>query len=146
MTRRQNVALAWLVGASVVVCACKSSDAPAPEPRAEASDGVRRACEHQKAWPLRIHAVCTNCVSLAAAPKCECRTDRKEYSGLCSLQQQAKLDDKPCDPVWQCTYKCKRTDCECIARCYEGKDHCHQLGAALESCVVKVCDPFCRGE
>jgi hypothetical protein len=131
-----------------VACTCSSSDdAPKPEASTAAADGlhdVRRACEHRAKWPLRLRRPCTQCVSLAAAPACGCKTDSKVYSALCAKEQRAKLDNKACEPVWQCTYKCKPTECDCIAACYEGKAACHKLASALDGCIAETCDNYCR--
>jgi hypothetical protein len=33
-----------------------------------------------------------------------------------------------------------------VERCYEGKDACEKLAAAVDGCVAEVCDPYCNGK
>lgn len=105
---------------------------------------VRKACEYQNAWPQRIHKTCTQCVSLSAAPACGCPADQREYSGKCYQDFLAKKNDESCKSVYECTNKCLRNQCDCIAKCYEGHDACMKLAANLEGCIAEVCDPHCR--
>jgi hypothetical protein len=140
--------LVWLLGATLVApvaCTCKSSEGNGGAASAGLPE-IQKACEHRAAWQKRIYRDCTTCLSLAAAPKCGCRADRKEYSGLCADADKARRDDKECDGVWQCSYRCKPDDCGCLAKCYEGQERCGKLAAALDTCLVKTCDAICSGK
>lgn len=134
-----------------VACNCdKSTDAAKPEPSGVAASGlttVLAACQHRVAWERRLRKPCVKCMSLAAAPKCGCKNDTKPYSALCSAEQRAKLDAKAsCDEVFECSYKCKRTDCACQAKCFEGQDKCHAVAVALDTCLIESCDTYCSAE
>jgi hypothetical protein len=143
LVTRSAAAIAWI---ALAVAACNKSDNKS-DSNASASEPpktVREACQRRAVWNNRILKKCTQCLSLSAAPACGCKTDRKEYSGLCSEQQQARIDETACEPAYACTYKCDRNDCDCMARCYQSQERCEKLAAAVDSCVVEVCDPFCR--
>jgi len=143
------VAVAWLLFAvAPAACTCNGSETPAPDEAREASApppaDMRKACEQRRDWSQRLRRKCTKCIALATAPRCGCKTDERAYSGLCASFQGKRLSEDACKPVWQCAYKCKPTECDCVAACYEGKERCHGLALALDACLVKICDPFCR--
>ncbi len=118
-------------------CKCDGGKAVPPSP-------VSASCEMRGTWKNSILRKCSQCISLARAPACGCKTDRKEYSGVCAGYQGQKLAEDACEPVFQCAFKCKPTECDCLAACYEGKERCHDLDAALQSCLVVTCAPFCE--
>jgi len=118
-----------------VACTC-SSDKEALEPAA-------KLCERRAKWTKRLRSKCTKCVSLAKAPP-GCEAADTEYSARCVRAQRAKLDEKSCEPVFQCAAKCKPTECDCVARCFEGHPQCDRLAAAVDSCVADVCGSHCR--
>jgi hypothetical protein len=133
-----------------VSCTCGSDTAK--ETTSEATDdagaklsGIKAACEYKVAWPKRLDKMCVKCVSLARAPACACPKDLKDYSGRCARIQRAKLDAKDaCEEVFACADKCKPTECDCKAKCFEGHDKCHEAYAAVEICLAEVCDPLCK--
>ncbi|MBW2527689.1 MAG: hypothetical protein JRI23_26135 [Deltaproteobacteria bacterium] len=133
-------ALACLVLGSMSFGACKCA-------KADTSHIVTTAdgCRHKSKWSKRRDNDCVHCVSLAPAPP-GCEEQSRRYSALCADQQRARLDAKQCEPVFFCAAKCKLTDCDCVAKCYEGHAECDQLSAALDRCLVEVCEPYCAGD
>jgi hypothetical protein len=77
---------------------------------------------------------------------CGCKKDEKVFSAVCAKEQQAKLDAKECAEVYLCSYKCKQTDCDCMAACFKDKPKCHQVASAVDGCVVETCDIYCGPE
>jgi hypothetical protein len=127
-------------------CNKKESAEPAEAgaPSREQLSDVRKACEHRAGWKNLILKKCTRCIALAAAPKCSCPADREPFSGVCVKQQRARLDEKSCEPVSNCVFKCKTTDCDCLDKCFEGQDKCRKLISAVDGCVAATCDEYCR--
>ena len=145
----RQLALAGVWAGAVLgpaACTCSPSDAPAPTPSATANGrlrDVRRACEHRAAWTHRHRRTCTKCVAAAVAKLCDCRADVESYSAVCSNEWQAKLAAKTCEPVFACARKCKATDCDCTASCYQDQPACRDVASSLEGCIAEVCDPHC---
>jgi len=134
---RLGLALVWVTASlgGPVACTC-SSDKEALEPAA-------KLCESRAKWTKRLRSKCTKCVSLAKAPP-GCEAAETEYSARCAKAQRAKLDAKSCEPVFQCAAKCKPTECDCVASCFEGHGDCDRVAAAVDSCVADVCGSYCR--
>lgn len=126
-------ALAGAAGLSS--CTCSSSEVT--------FESSAAACERRASWPHPLSAECTRCLGLAPAPP-GCEESNRSYSARCADKQRAKLDAKTCEPVFRCSYKCRSSDCACVANCFEGHPECDKIIAALESCVVSVCEPFCK--
>ncbi len=138
MAASRLILFCFVVIAAVVPGACKCADSDSTSPRTTVA-----ICQQRASWANRLSSKCTKCVSLAPAPK-GCKSFDKVYLAQCADQQRAKLDGKSCEPVFRCSYKCKRKDCDCVARCFEGHDKCDRLAAAVDGCVAEVCEPFCR--
>jgi hypothetical protein len=134
---RCMLAVGCLAGAigGPVACTC-SSDQEKLEPTA-------KLCERRAKWTKRLRSKCTRCVSLAKAPP-GCEASDTEYSARCTKLQRAKLDAKSCESVFQCAAKCKPTECDCVARCFEGHADCDRIAAAVDSCVADVCSSHCQ--
>lgn len=129
------------------VFSCKDKTEVAKDQPGEAAQKVetaQEACAVRGKWEHQLHKKCTTCLSLAAAPACGCKTDEKEFSGHCAKEQSAKTRAKECKSVWECSYKCKKGDCACFDKCYEAEKACNDIVSALDACLVKVCDPYCR--
>jgi hypothetical protein len=144
------LALACLIS-TPIACTCGKTESAKAGPKASTGvtrdqiNGVKGACERKNTWKDRSRKKCTRCVALSSAPACACPADREPFSGICAKEQNKKINAKDCEDVWQCTYKCKdRTDCDCFAKCYDGRDDCHEIASAVDTCVVEVCDPLCK--
>lgn len=135
----RGFALAAFAFLSATSLGCKS-DKPTPS---SSGGSVQKACEIRKTWEHEIRRDCTTCLIKAAVPKCgDCSA--KDYDGLCSAEDAAKRAEPTCGEIHKCVYNCKIDDCECLARCYEGKEACEKLAGALDECTTKVCDVYCR--
>lgn len=108
---------------------------------------TQQTCDYREAWQHRIRKKCTTCISLAKAPACGCKTDRKEYSGRCAGFENKRLAAKEqCEDTWQCSYKCKRGDCACTAKCFQAKPECEKLQLDVDLCVIETCESYCDGD
>jgi hypothetical protein len=139
---RVLAAASFAAALATMLVTCKSSDSSSGTRDAGKRD-VREACARRVAWKNRLMKTCTQCMGLAAAPACGCKTDTKEYSGLCAAEQQAKIRASECTDAYACAVDC-HTDCECVSRCYEGQPKCYELASAVDGCLADVCDSFCR--
>lgn len=143
------LALACMV-ATPVACTCGKTEAGTADAGAvtitrDKLDGIKGSCEHRNTWKNRSLKQCTRCLGLSSAPACSCPADRETFSGVCAKEQNTKINAKECEPVWQCTYKCiDRTECDCFAKCFEGHEACHEIAAAVDTCVTETCDSLCR--
>lgn len=119
--------------------ACKKSVAEVD------ASGVRTACEKRNTWKKSVRRDCTTCFAKATTPRCS-NCGAKEYSGKCAELEKAKRDEPTCEGTHECVHACKRDDCGCIEKCYEGKATCQKLAAALDTCWTEACTPTCNGE
>jgi hypothetical protein len=134
-----GAAVLAFVPLSATLLACKSDKKPTPTE----GGGTQKACEVRKTWEHAIRRDCTTCLVKAAVPKCgDCSA--KDYDGMCSAEDAAKRAEPTCGEIHKCVYNCKIDDCDCLARCYEGKEACEKLAGALDECTTKVCDVYCR--
>jgi hypothetical protein len=140
--------LGWIARGPVLAAAvltaaaafgCKTGE---EAPTAAATDKMQAACEVRKGWQHAIRRDCTTCLVKAAVPKCG-NCSIKEYAGLCSEEDAARRAEPTCEGIEGCVYKCK-DDCECLARCYEGKDACRALAGEVDECTTRACDSYCR--
>ena len=120
-----------------------SSDAPAMA--ATNSNGVNdvaAACGIRATWTHALSDPCTLCRGLATTPYCSCFGN--DESAKCEVQQNAKTAEKSCaDAVNVCVGDCHE-NCGCIDACYEKAPACRVKAAAVDGCVVDVCDKACR--
>jgi len=142
---------------SPVACTCDqrgkdgAPSAEAPSPAANRKGvtltSIEQTCDYRKAWKHNIRKACTTCISLAKAPACGCKTDRKAYSGKCASFENKRLAAKEtCEESYQCSYKCKPGDCACEEKCFAGKTDCGKLALDVELCVIDVCESYCDSD
>ncbi len=141
-----RVVLAWFAAAGLAACdgSCNESAAPSPGSDGDLSKlDFRAACQHKAAWKNRLATKCSRCKSYSRAPKCECPRDDLAFAGKCAAQQGMINADEGCDAVFKCEAKCRPTDCDCQAKCFDGHDKCRELAEAFERCTIEICEPFC---
>ncbi len=142
---------------SPVACTCDqkgegtapSADAPSSSANAKGVNltSIKQSCDYREAWKHKIRKACTSCVSLAKAPACGCKTDRKEYSGKCASFENKRLASKDtCEELWQCAFKCKPGDCDCEQSCLAPKPECAKLWLDVDLCVIDVCETYCDSD
>lgn len=126
-------------GLLVVACSSSSSDAAAP---VNGVDDVLKACQIRVTWTHATTGSCTDCVSIATAPRCPCSDE--DIAGKCADQRSATLTEPTCNGVKACIDACAAADCGCVDGCYAGKEACRTKASAVEGCVVEVCANRCR--
>jgi hypothetical protein len=123
---------------------CSGKDDAAPTGSTSQKLDVKAACERQAGWKRRTSHKCTHCEAFAKTPKCNCNKDDAVFSGKCAAQQGAINADDACDPTFKCAAKCKPTECDCQAKCFEGAaQHCRDLAEAYDACIIEICEPYC---
>ena len=58
--------------------------------------------------------------------------------------ESALIGNTACDEARICKLKCKRGDCDCEAKCFDGKPECEELAAVVDACVLEQCAPICK--
>lgn len=140
---RANLSKLWSLVAVVAMLAACSADEESTGTTSNGVNDVRVACELRSGWSRRITVTCVDCMALASAPWCEC-SNNKEFSGRCNPQRTAKTDEPECEGVDACVFACTAEDCDCVERCYDGKDVCRTRAAALDGCLAETCADECR--
>lgn len=126
---------------SLAVAACSSSGSSSSS-TTNGVDDVKRACEVRATWKSAQTTACTDCISYATTPRCEC-TDL-DYAGKCSEQKKAVDAEPTCAGVESCVGACARSDCACADTCYAGKGACRSVASAANGCVAEICATHCQ--
>lgn len=143
-------AASWLLLLGLTVGACKDGEKPGEakskaEELAEAKNPtVRGICEdRKKAWTKANYRACTTCQAEATTPKCgDC--NKAPHAAQCARVNGALIGNTGCDEARICKLKCKRGDCDCEAKCFDGKPECEKLAAVVDACVLEQCAPICK--
>lgn len=124
-----------------LVAACERFD---ETPEDNGVDDVKKACEIRATWTRRGITSCDDCIAVSQAPTCGCPAFQQPYIARCVDQSHARVAEPSCDGTLDCVGKCNPNDCDCVDRCYAGKDLCREVASALDGCVADVCDAYCR--
>jgi len=129
----------FLSSLSVVAFFIACSPAKEEEPPVVGVNDVKKACEIRTTWLKRDSDKCRECIAIATNAACECTDRQRAYAGKCHDHHLKRANEPTCSDVTKCIASCTDS-CDCIDKCYEGKDQCRTLSAALDGCVAEVCN------
>lgn len=138
------------IGSALFVCLLAAACGKTGEDTgttSSASNGVndlKESCEIRATWQSATVRQCTDCISAAPSPACDCE-EFKAFGGMCLTQDTAKRADTTCTTDMDtCAKTCATGDCDCYANCYNASPTCKAEAAAREGCITQVCDPYCK--
>ena len=142
--RFAGLALLFSLASACSACGKSSENTGTTSSASNGVNDLKQSCEIRATWQNKAVRKCTDCISAAPSPACNCE-EFKDFGGMCLTQDQAKRADTTCSGAMDtCAKACPATDCDCYANCYNASASCKAEASAREGCLTQVCGPYCK--